>query len=180
MYIALHPVRSCEPDRQVFWSASSLHYGWTATILRHCAGLPVRWAAFAVKMWVNCASVRWRWLWGNGPKKGWLAKPYIRWHPKERKLFQSLRTTWGALCNTGNVVHVKGVSFRQRPMGSKLYAQCSSRILKINKSRCHPRKVLDGPGVYCEKEKMDLQKKRPEVFQKNTFTLMKAGYGLMM
>ena len=38
----------------------------------------------------------------------------------------------------------------------------------------------DSPGVYCEKEKMDLIKKRPEVFQKNTFTLMKAGYGLMM
>ena len=40
-------------------------------------------------------------------------------------------------------------------------------------------KSLGWEGVYCEKEKMDLQKKRPEVFQKNTFTLMKAGYGLM-
>ena len=44
-------------------------------------------------------------------------------------------------------------------MGSKLYAQCSSRILKINKSRCHPRKVLEiRRGCIAKKRKWTYKK----------------------
>ena len=54
-----------------------------------------------------------------------------------------------------------------RPMGSKLYAQCSSRILKINKSRCHARKVLEiRRGCIAKKRKWTYQNRPRRCFKR--------------
>ena len=97
-------------------------------------------------------------------------------------MFQSLLTTWGAFCNTGNVAVTFKVLFLS-DQADGIETLCSVLIKNPEDQQVQvpsSKSLGDSPGVNCEKEKMDLQKKRPEVFQKNTFTLMKAGYGLMM
>lgn len=156
---------ACELDRQVFWSASSLHYGWTATILRHCAGLPVRWAAFVVKMWVNCASVRWRWRNRAGGTAQWNAD----WQNhisvdilKEGNCFKVYSPLGVHYATPGTWLCTFKGGFFPSDQADGIETLCSVLIKNPEDQQVQApssKSLGDSPGVYREKEKMDLIKK---------------------
>ena len=77
-------------------------------------------------------------------------------------MFQSLLTTWGAVCNTGNVAVTFKGGFFPSDQADGIETLCSVLIKNPEDQQVQvpcSKSLGDSPGVYCEKEKMDLIKK---------------------